>query len=105
MSVEIIPEERLVAFAIEHADRDTPRYPAKGQRPGRRSAASAFDHDVSTGRIKLEPSQVRAAKLVHRSAYLARVKLIEAEEQVAREKRHQLRTGQPKVNTSDLAAT
>lgn len=94
-STEYLPEEKLVAFAISHADRDTPRYPRKGKAPGRRAARAAFAHDLGTGRIKLTPSQLRAARLVHKSAYLARVKLIEAEEQTAREVRHLRRTGQP----------
>lgn len=90
---EYLPEEKLVAFAISHADRDTPRYPAKGKAPGRRAARAAFAHDLGTGRITLAPNQLRAARLVHKSAYLARVGILEAEEQAAREVRYLARTG------------
>lgn len=100
MSPDVIPEAKLVAFAIQHADRDTPRHPKKGRLPGKRAARKAFAHDIGTGRIALEPNQLRAAKLVHRSAYDARVKIIEREEQTLREKRHELRTGRAWVPTS-----
>ena len=97
MSTEYLPEERLIALAITQADRDTPRFPRKGAIPAHSSARRAFAHDLGTGRIVVTSSQLRAARLVYRTAYLTRVRLIAGEEQVARAARHKRRTGRPWV--------